>query len=357
MRLLMAAIVLAGEFVVFEAALRWRGGTEAAPGFQQLFMPDDRIGYRLRPGASTTFSTPEFTTDITINEAGVRDGFIGPKAPGERRVVVLGDSLVLAVQVPLRDTFAKRLERRLNARATPGVQYRVINAGVQGYGPVEELLFFRDVASRFQPDLVLVGTFVANDAVEAYDASWRLAPRRSRAIEVRDETERTLRRVLRRSIVLQIVRQRVRQFVERLGHSPAPERPVSTYLEGPPAYIGEGLGVTRSALGMLAEEARTRQGARTAIVLLPARFQLEPAEFDRLRAVVEPRGGRLRVDGATERFLAALAPLHLPIVDMLPPLRESPRGQFFETTVHLTARGHETVAAALDAFIAERGLL
>ena len=90
---------------------------------------------------------------------------------------------------------------------------------------------------------------------------------------------------------------------------------------------------------------------------MPARFQLDAAEFDRLRAVVEPMGGRLRVDGASERFGAAVATLGLPVLDMLPVLRASPRGQFFETTVHFTARGHETVAAALDAFIRERGLL
>jgi hypothetical protein len=356
-RLLVAAIVLAGEFVAFEALLRWKGGSEAAPGFQQLFMPDQQIGYRLRPGASTTFSTSEFTTDIAINEAGVRDDPIGPKAPGERRIVVLGDSLVLAVQVPLREIFTKALERRLNARAAPGVVYRVINAGVQGYGPVEELLFFREIASAFQPDLVLVAAFVANDAVEAYDAAWRLDPHRSRTVEARDQTERTLRRVVRRTIVLQIARQRVRQLTERFGSAPGPGRPVSTYLETAPSYIGDGLDVAKSAWRTLADEARRRNGAKTAIVLMPARFQLDPAEFDRLRAVVEPTGGRLRVDGASERFEAALADLRLPMIDMLPRFRHSPQGQFFETTVHLTRRGHETVAAALDTFIAERGLL
>jgi lysophospholipase L1-like esterase len=357
LRLLMAAIVIAGEFAAFEAALRWRGGTEAAPAFQKLFMPDDRIGYRLRPGASTTFSTPEFTTDIAINEVGVRDEPIAPKAPGERRVVVLGDSLVLAVQVPLQQTFCKVLERRLNAHAAPGARYRVINAGVQGYGPIEELLFFRELAPALQPDLVLITTFVANDAVEAFDAAWRLESTRSRVVEARDETERTLRRVVRRSIVLQIARRRVQQLAEGLGRSPTPERPVATYLESPPHFITRGLEIARGAIDAIAREARANGQARTAVVLMPARFQLDPAEFGRLRAVVDPTGGRLRVDGATERFEAALAETGLPMLDMLPRFRQSPDGQFFATTVHLTARGHETVAAALETFIAERALL
>ena len=247
---------------------------------------------------------------------------------------------------------------RLNARADRDVHYRVINAGVQGYGPVEELLFFREVASAFQPDLVLVAAFVANDAVEAYDAAWRLAPQRSRTVEVRDQTERTLRRLVRPQIVLQVARQRVRQFAERLGRAPTPERPVSSYLESPPPYIASG--ARRGEVG--AAHAR-RRGARAQ--RRPDRHRADAGALSaRPRRVrTAARGGRAdgrppprstaRRSGSRRR----LADLQLPVIDMLPRFRESPRGQFFETTVHLTPRGHETVAAALDTFIAERGLL
>jgi len=358
-RLLVAALVLAGEFAAFEAFLRWRGGSEAAPAFQQLFMADDAIGYRLRPSQSVTFTTAEFSTPIATNAQGVRDADIGPKPAGERRIVVLGDSLVLAVQVPFEVTFCQRLQARLNAHAADGIRYRVINAGVQGYGPVEELLFYREVASRFDADLVLVATFVANDAVEAFDAAWRLDGRESRptTAAAREDTERTLRRVVRRSMVLQIAKQRADQVLYRASvRTPAPSRPVASYLETPPDFIPAGLAVAARALGTLAREA-SAQGARTAIALVPARFQLDPAEFERLREVTEPLGGPLRVDGATERFRDALAPLGVPTIDLLPALRAAPPGQFFAATVHFTAAGHETIAAALEAFIRSHGLL
>ena len=83
-RLLVGALVLIAEFAAFEWFLRWQGGSEAAPVFQQLFMPDDAIGYRLRPGQSVVFTTPEFSTPISTNAQGVRDADIGPKPPGER---------------------------------------------------------------------------------------------------------------------------------------------------------------------------------------------------------------------------------------------------------------------------------
>ena len=60
-------------FLVFETALRLHGGSEAAPAFQQLFMPDAATGHRLKPGASTRYSTAEFSTTIAINAQGVRD--------------------------------------------------------------------------------------------------------------------------------------------------------------------------------------------------------------------------------------------------------------------------------------------
>jgi len=72
-RLLVAALVLVVEFAAFEWFLRWQGGSEAAPVFQQLFMPDDVIGYRLRPGQSVVYTTPEFSTAISTNAQGVRD--------------------------------------------------------------------------------------------------------------------------------------------------------------------------------------------------------------------------------------------------------------------------------------------
>src|SRR5713101_1932659 len=136
-RVLVCVVILVIEFATLEAALRIYGGSEAAQSFQSIIMQDPRVGHRLKPGARTRYTTVEFSTDIAINAQGVRDDRdIGPKAPDERRVLVLGDSLVLSVQVPLASTFCKRLEARL-AAADRSHHWRVINGGVQGYGPVK----------------------------------------------------------------------------------------------------------------------------------------------------------------------------------------------------------------------------
>lgn len=364
--------VLVCQFGLFEAALRIEGGSEAAPAFQRLFMSDTRMGYRLRPGARTRFRTASFETDIAINSSGTRDEEIGPKQPGERRIVVLGDSIVLSVQVPLEQTFCKRLEYRLNHDpASAPYRYRVINAGVQGYGPVEDWLFYEHVASRFDADVVLVALFVGNDAIEAADQSWRLRPASAGqtpgSVAVMGTPLRQvpaiaaawMRRTVRRSMVLQIARLRVRSVTDRfLSGDPGIDRPLTAYLPQAPPDVVRGLAVTRECVSRIAALAGTL-GSKTAVVLLPARFQVNDEDFAYLAREVAQHGEVLKRNGATDRFKRALDGLAIPVMDALPPLFDAPRRSetFFEDTVHLTPRGHQIVADALERFLFESQLL
>jgi lysophospholipase L1-like esterase len=350
-RIGLLAVILAAEFVVLEAGLRWRGGTEASPNFQNLFMRDPRVGHRLRPGASTRYATVEFTTDLAINPQGVRDDEpIGPKGPGEKRIVILGDSLVLSVQVALQETFGKQLERNLQA-ADPAHHWRVINAGVQGYGPVDEWLFYHHVAEAFDADLVLIVVFVGNDAVEAYGKAAWLDAGAPLSDGAADDATMGLRRLLRTSMVWQNARLRWDQLKARL-EGPGTERPLTSYLSDAPPDVFSGLEVSRRAFGLIASEAATRH-ARTALVLMPARFQTDDADFERLRAVVAAAGDTLERDAATNRFRDALQPLGLPMLDLLPLLRAEPNRLelFFQRNVHLTPRGHRVVGQALTPFV------
>ena len=359
-RLAAFLVILAVQFGVFEAGLRVWGHSEAAPAFQGLFDNDTAAGYRLKPNARVRFTTSEFDTEIHINATGVRDDEpIGPKAPDERRVVLLGDSLVLSVQVPFAATFGELLERRLNARSSP-YRYRVINAGVQGYGPVEELLFFKSLVSTLEPDLVIETVFVGNDAEEAVRSAPRLlGDARAASSAVTESISTRLRRLVRRSMVLQLLRLRLVSATDRFsGTLAAPEPPLQSYAANPAPRIAEGLAVTRQCIREIAAVAAAA-GAGTAIALMPARFQVDDADYGRLKEAVAAAGGELVRDAASERFDRALADLPLPRLDLLPALRQARTGSdlFFQETVHLTPRGHEVVADALARFIDERHLL
>jgi len=351
-------LILLAQFGVFEAALRTWGHSEAAPAFQGLFIYPD-TGYRLNPNARVRFTTSEFDTEIRINGSGVRDDEeIGPKPPNERRIVLLGDSLVLSVQVPFSQTFGNLLERRLNADRSP-YRYRVINAGVQGYGPVEELHFFESMAATLQPDLVIETIFVGNDAEEASRTGSRLkAGGAAPPLAVKDTVATQFRRLVRRSMVLQLLRLRVVSATARFhGLLAAPEPPLQSYAANPAPRIAEGLAITRQCVRDIAAVAAS-EGASTAIALMPARFQVDDADYGRLKEAVTAAGGELQRDAASQRFDAALAELPLPRVDLLPALRRALPGPdlFFQETVHLTPRGHEIVAEALYRFIEEQHL-
>lgn len=359
---LLFVVILVLQFFVFEAGLRTWGSSEAAPAFQGLFTGDPAAGYRLKPGARVRFTTSEFDTRIAINGAGVRDDEeIGPKAPEEKRIVVLGDSLVLSVQVPFEQTFGEQLERRLNTAApdtpAPRLRYRIINAGVQGYGPVEELLFFKSVVRQLQPDVVLVTVFVGNDAEEAVTSQPKLTQRAGGAA-LRESITTRLRRAVRRSMVLQVLRLRVVAATDRFrGFKGTPEPPLQSYAADPAPRIPRGMTLARDAIAQIAAEAQAA-GARTAIVLMPARFQVDDGDYGRLRDTVAQAGGELLRDAATERFAAELTSLNLPMTDLLPPLRRALPGPdlFFQETVHLTPRGHSIVADHLARFLSANGL-
>jgi lysophospholipase L1-like esterase len=358
-RVLLLIAIAGAQFAAFESALRAWGHSEAAPSFQALFMPDALIGYRLRPNARTRFVTSEFDVHIAVNAQGVRDDRdIGPKPANERRIVVLGDSVVLSVQVDRQQTFCSLLEARLNRDGGP-FTYRVINAGVQGYGPVEELLFLREIARQFQPDLVVETIFVGNDAEEAVTSALRLRRDGASAAEAPSEALRTrLRRIVRGSMVLQVLRLRILSIIDRLPTwKAAPEPPLQSYAARPAPRIAEGLRIARDCVSEIANDA-ARVGARTMVMLVPARFQVDDADYGRLKAGVAQAGGELVRDAASERFEAALAELPLPRLDVLPALRKALPGPdvFFQQTVHLTPRGHEIVAEALERFIQEKGL-
>jgi hypothetical protein len=359
---LLCAVVIA-QFGLIEAGFRLRGGSEAAPEFQRLFTPDPVLGYRLKPGATARFTTAEFDSRITINQAGVRDREIEPKAPGERRLVVLGDSLVMSVQVPLEETFVARLEQRLNASAVPPATYRVINAGVQGYGPVEEYLFHRDVTSALQADVVILGLYPGNDAVEAAATAFRLreggTPRQGDdGLSARQRFTQWRRRMIRKSVVLQIARLRVTTALDRFGWRPEIDPPLRTYLADAPPEIEKGIAVARDAVARLATLTAS-QGARLVVVLLPARFQVDDGDYGRLKEIVGRSGKTLERDLATERFAKALRGLGVPVLDVLPPLREAARVSdvYMQSTAHFTPFGHDALATILERRLRDEGLV
>ena len=129
---------------------------------EDLWMPADTIGHRLRPNVSTTVNTGERTVHVYTDADGFRVGEAG-RRDAPVRVLLIGDSFAEAIQVEYEQSYAHLLETGL-AQAT-GRDVVVRNAGVSDWGPSNYLLRARQLTARDRYDLAVVTIFVGNDAV------------------------------------------------------------------------------------------------------------------------------------------------------------------------------------------------
>src|SRR5262249_49882889 len=103
---------------------------------------------------------------ISINHLGYRDRERRvEKDPGTYRIAVFGDSMTEGVQVNLEQTYLYLLEEQLRHS---GQRVEVLNFGVNGYGPLQELLLFKQVGAQFQPDLAVLAVFLDNDVADCH---------------------------------------------------------------------------------------------------------------------------------------------------------------------------------------------
>jgi hypothetical protein len=89
------------------------------------------------------------------------------RSRGTNRIVVIGDSYVEAVQVPLSKSFHKLLEWNLNhvVAEESGQRFEVIALGDSGTGQANNLEVLRNQAVKYDPDTVIM-TLASNDVCD-----------------------------------------------------------------------------------------------------------------------------------------------------------------------------------------------
>jgi len=122
------------------------------PHLYERFEP---YGYRLWPSRLMRETYPRAggrTVTVTSNSDGFRNGRDFGDQAGDRRVVVLGNSMVYGPGVEPAERFTERLE---NA----GDGWRVENVGMVGYGPDLMLRAYEQLHDRLAADIVLTVLF------------------------------------------------------------------------------------------------------------------------------------------------------------------------------------------------------
>jgi GDSL-like Lipase/Acylhydrolase family len=140
-----------------EAYLRYTIGPMQEGTLYEYTLKSKR--YKLmKPNAHTR----SYGADVRTNDLGFRDvrASIPPKAPGELRIIVIGDSITFGPGIEYDQLYTSRLEAALR-RSHPEV--RVINLSVEGYNIIQYEAVLEEVGLGLHPDMVLVGMFPVND--------------------------------------------------------------------------------------------------------------------------------------------------------------------------------------------------
>jgi hypothetical protein len=94
---------------------------------------------------------------VHVNHLGLRGPDLPEKAPGECRILCLGDSLVYGQGVADPDTIPAALEAELSGRAGEAHRIvRVVNGGVRGYDTAQERALLEELGDRIRPDVVVL---------------------------------------------------------------------------------------------------------------------------------------------------------------------------------------------------------
>ena len=147
---------------------KWRALLDCYPtnprGYFDLDLRDEKTRERYRWMAPVRLDAvarrAPWAVEFRYNALRFRDVELGPKPPGVRRVMVLGDSFTEGQGVKEADTYPRRLEALLNA-AGPG-RWEVRNCGRRATDFPELYAAFEQILP-FQPDVVVYG-MVLNDA-------------------------------------------------------------------------------------------------------------------------------------------------------------------------------------------------
>lgn len=100
---------------------------------------------------------------LRVNKWGtLGDDFPLEKDPGEFRIFVVGDSIVLS-QHYFHTGFVKTLQKRFDENPPlPGRKFRVVQAGIASHSTCQEKQLIKHAYDRFEPDLIVIG-YALND--------------------------------------------------------------------------------------------------------------------------------------------------------------------------------------------------
>ena len=303
----------------------------------QIFQDDIRLRVVLAPNVQGD--------GFTTNALGLRGAEIPSKKANSHRVLAVGDSFTLGLQVTDEETFSARLNTAL------GPNIEVFNAGVPGYGTEQATEMMRRIVPRVQADAVLLTVYTGNDFRD--NLNWAKSPglpttpppvqapppRPPRWISVLSKYSRIAANYLMFSALKnQESDFRMAEFKDEI--LPFADR---DHLEQIQSY-------TQTALGRFAA-ACSELNVKCGIAIVPPAFVAHPERVEKtFRAFgLDPKTADLN---APQTMVQQNTPPTVSVLDLTPMLQQrADERPYLVFDPHFSANGHEITASALQPFI------
>ena len=327
------------------------------------FVADEELGFVGAPARRQMVTTPDYQF-LSENDS---QGFPNREPrPGHADIVFLGDSLIIGTGVGIDKQFTTLLANRYP-------DSRIVNLGLPGASPQQQLGIFRRYGRTLAPALVVATLYVASDVDNAvHYQGWLKSGKRQDYNEYRlsygikqrkaaesnqplgesiwTETKRTLRRLAIVEELKYIVRLWWKGQVDGIRYPDGNQVLLSIRAQG---MLAGGLnqeafkGIADSFFGALEELEREVQSrnARLVVLLIPSKEEIFAYQSypDVLNTVKQVR--------------AKLDAMGLTVVDAYPRIRTAAeaRNPYFSRDIHLNAFGNELVADELAQWLATSG--
>lgn len=306
--------------------------------------------YSLKPNQTLSLRYNNYDYMVRTNSLGLVGQEIPPEKPTEDtlRILAIGDAFTMPEGVAWEKSYTVLLESQLTQCLAPR-PVQVINAGVTGYGPVEELAQLRELIPLFKPDLVIYEFFVNEFKEVNFSPEQRLTD-----IGLHTTDHSLVLTFLQRSQVLEHGRRLRAVLMEQITNVPAEWRYAKALLEyyraGENAlYSEETIKKLGSYLGAMAKVAQDGH-SRLVIFFVPAAVAVSrPSDLDYF-PWGEDLHDRTKYDlDRPFRHLQQLAKeLDVPVIDLSPYVGSSRhRPTYFRESWHWNEDGHRVASRAM----------
>ncbi len=356
--------ILAGLLLV-EGWFRLRQplGPEAilfnAPGFSPLDLYDQvpELITSPHPGWTGWISTMEYRTRVSINELGLRGPELEDKGDA-LRILAVGDSFTMSVQVDLDDTFQSVLAEGLEERLDRPVE--VLNGGVDGYGSQQATLRVERLADAAELDAAVLVFFLGNDFYDNANYQHLARSLQGRPLEaIPDPPPMPLWIQVMGRLSYAYAYWEVTQATRFHAANPKGGQ-MRRYREELEIFT-ESRGKLRNRYGPPTDKALRRfaevcdgKGLRCFVTLAPAAWQVHEERQAATFELVGLGDSKPMLDTPALWATEAAEGAGLPVLDLTPSLREAadePLYLVFDG--HWNERGHEVVGEALVHWLAE----